>query len=158
MILDNDLIFSDAQDIGQTVATYVGTNVYDHGAAQTAPGGYGTIQKDVFAGEFAKMALLISIIEAVTSAGAATINFQLVQSANADLSSPDVLSQTGALAYTLLTAGKRIALPVPPHGLTKRYFGVQYVIAGATTTAGTVTAGLVRNLDTGLAVPVASLI
>lgn len=152
MILDHDLIFSEAQDIGQVAGSYPCTNPYDNGAAQTAPGGYGTIEKDIFKGDFGKMKFLISIIEAVASGGAATIDFQLVQATDAALTtSVDVLQSTGPIAYTALTAGKRIHLSPPAAGLTKRYWGLRYVIATATTTAGTVTAALVRDVDTGLA-------
>ena len=75
-----------------------------------------------------------------------------VQATDAALTtSVDVLQSTGPIAYTALTAGKRIHLSPPAAGLTKRYWGLRYVVAGATTTAGTVTASLVRNVDTGLA-------
>lgn len=148
MILDNDLVFSTAQDIGQVVGDYASTNVYDNGAAQTAPGGYGTIMKDLLRGGHGPLGgceILITIIEAVTSGGAATIEFLLVQDDNTSLSSPAILASSGAIAYASLTAGAQVRLPLPSKGLTERYMGLVYRIAGATTTAGTVTAAVVAS-------------
>lgn len=147
MILDQDLVFSDAQDIGQVAGTYVSTNAFDNGAAQTIPGGFGTVQKDPLRG-LEGMELLIKIIEAVASGGAATVQFQLVQADDAALSSNvDVIAETPAIGYATLVAGYEVRLALPKKGITQRYFGLRYIIGTATTTAGTVTAALVPAID-----------
>ncbi len=151
MILDNDLIFSDAQDLSQAAGTYVSTNALDNGAAQTAPGGYGTIRKDILRSGFLKV--LIQVIEAFASGGSATLIVQLVQADDAALSSNvEILAQTRTLALAELAAGARIGLQATAGGLNQRYLGLRYVIGTATTTAGTITAGLVHDLDLGNAI------
>lgn len=155
MILDNDLVFSTAQDIGQVVGDYASTNVYDNSvyssatgarsATAAALGGYGNINIDLLRGGLGGCEILITIIEAVTSGGAATIEFLLVQDDNTSLTSPAILASTGAIAYASLTAGAQVRLPIPTKGLTERYMGLVYRIAGATTTAGTVTAVVVAS-------------
>lgn len=87
---------------------------------------------------------------AVTSGGAATVDVQLIESASADLSSPTVLLSTGALAIAALTAGA-VLMDAPMPATSKRYVGWQYVIGTATTTAGTINAGLVKNSPSSIA-------
>jgi len=74
--------------------------------------------------------------------------FQIVSSASANLSSPTVLIETGAVVTAQLTAGRRpIVIDFPQTIITatgQRYIGVQYTIAG-TYGAGTVTCNLVRG-------------
>jgi hypothetical protein len=72
-------------------------------------------------------------------AGGASINFELITSANSDLSSPTSLVSTGAIAVASITAGTewlRIRVPVAD---LSRYLGVRYTVVG-TPTAGTFTA------------------
>jgi hypothetical protein len=64
---------------------------------------------------------------------------------NANLSSPTVLSETPAIALATLAAGYQFRLKTIPMGVTKRYLGMQYVVAGATTTAGAITSGIVAT-------------
>lgn len=146
---DLQTLMSDKQSIAAAAGTVVCTNAIDLGAAGTIPSGYqsrGTARHDI--GASAKPPkLLMQITTTVTSGGSATVQFQLIQSDNADLSSPDVLQSTAAIAYATLVAGYQPRLELPA-GITKRYLGVQYVIAVATTTAGNVTAGLVADKQT----------
>lgn len=144
MMLDKQNTFSDKQDLAQTAATYLSTNSLDLGV----PGvdGLGnTVIADV--GRSRNIELLVQVTETFTSSGSATVQFQLIESANANLSSPDVLATTPAIAYTALKAGYQARLGWPA-GFTKRYIGVQYVIGTATTTAGKVTAALVETRQT----------
>lgn len=129
--------FSAAQDISQTAGTYESTNVYD------------TDNSDGNAADFAKgdpFCVLFTIVQAVAGAGA-TIEMRVVASTVATLDNGDevTLGSTGPLSvnngdlaaakqYTVKCAGVE-NLPA-----THRYIGVNYVIAGATTTAGTVNA------------------
>ena len=78
-------------------------------------------------------------------AGATSVQAQLIESANANLSSPTVLASGPVTAVAAATAGARI-LDVPVGGTRARYLGVQYVLVG-TATGGTVTAGVVAETD-----------
>lgn len=78
-------------------------------------------------------------------AGATSIQAQLIESANGNLSSPNVLASGPVVAVAAAGAGaKLLDVPVPDTGA--RYLGMQYVIVG-TSTAGNVTAGLVGGTD-----------
>lgn len=82
-----------------------------------------------------------------TFAGGTSINVQYIQSANANMSSPDVLAQSGVILLAAIPAAGGAPLwdfPVPPN--TKRYVGIQYVTVGDFTT-GKVSAHLVEATD-----------
>lgn len=99
-----------------------------------------SVNRDVGAGE--DLYAIFTVDEAATAAGAATVEFQVITSGSADLSSPTVLGSTGALAKTELTLGRHPigvcinanALLAQPIG--RRYLGVQYVVATGPLTAG----------------------
>lgn len=80
-----------------------------------------------------------------TLAGGTSIQAQLVESANADGSSPTVLASGPVVALAAATAGAEL-LDVPIPGTAKRYLGVQYVLVG-TFTGGTVSAHVVAETD-----------
>ena len=76
--------------------------------------------------------------EAVTSGtSASTVEFQVIGSAAAALTSPVVLGSSGAIVKTALILGKRVAVRINPQiaSLGLRYLGANYV-ASATLTAG----------------------
>lgn len=77
--------------------------------------------------------------------GGTSIQAQLIESANADLSSPNVLASGPVVPTADATAGAKL-LDVPIPDTQCRYLGLQYVIVG-TSTAGTVTAGIVGGTD-----------
>ena len=83
---------------------------------------------------------------ALTSGGAATIQCQLIESANSNLSSPTVLATGPQLALAAAAAGAKL-LDVPLPDTSARYLGFQYIIGTATTTGGTATAGIVGGTD-----------
>lgn len=78
-------------------------------------------------------------------AGGTSIQAQFIQSANADGSSPDVLSSGPTVALADAVAGAEL-LDVPIPDTTKRYVGFRYVRTGTFTT-GNVSAHLVANTD-----------
>lgn len=135
-MLDQQTILSEDQDLAQAAGTYASTNSYDLGAPGTDALG-NTVAHD--AGQ-SNIPIEVRVTTAFASAGAATVQVQVIQSANADLSSPDVLFETPAIAKATLVAGYRFQTGSLPPGVTKRYIGVQYVIGTATTTAGKCTA------------------
>lgn len=128
MILDALLLLSDAQAL---TATAFSTNTID--LSNVTP------KRDIAVGE--PMAIMLTVdVAADFTTGDETYIVQFVQSANANLSSPDVLAQWAILA-SALTVGASFVLPLPENRITKQYIGLQYTLAGTTPTV-TVTASL----------------
>lgn len=128
MFLDAQTLLWDATALTADAAS---TNSYDTGAAG----------RDISVGE--PLAAVLTVDVAAGVAGTETYEFQVIQSANADLSSPDILLAipfTTALATTLLTAGAIIVIPIPQGAITKRYVGLYH--NGANTPTITVTAAI----------------
>lgn len=98
---------------------------------------------------------LFGVDETVTSGSASTVTFQVISSAAANLGSPTVIAQTGAIPKADLVAGRNpIGLPIPDHALLslpkgQRYLGVQYTIGGANLTAGKFTASISKDAPSG---------
>lgn len=133
MITDSLLLMSSAQAV---TSTAVSTNTIDLSTA-----------RDLGSGEGLKVAFTVDT--AATAAGAATVTFQVITSASANLSSPTVIAQTDAIGKSELTAGRKpilvkvssAVLLAQPIG--QRYFGVQYTVATGPLTAGAFTANVV---------------
>lgn len=127
MLMDNQLLLWDAAALSTDAAS---TNTVDLGAAGN----------DISRGE--PMALVITVdVAAKVSGGTEDYTFQVIQSASADLSSPDNLAMclfTTARATTYLAAGKQVCIPIPPGSITKRYIGAYF--DGSNTPTITVTA------------------
>lgn len=135
MITDALLQLSNAQAV---TASAVSTNTIDLGVA-----------RDVGNGE--PLEVDITVDTTVTAAGAATVNFQVISSAAAALTSPNVIAQTDAIGKAELPAGRQpIRIRISPHVLAslpigQRYLGVQYTVATGPLTAGAFTANVVRD-------------
>lgn len=133
MIADAQNQLSAAQAV---TSTAVSTNTIDLSVA-----------RDVGAGE--ELHIVVTVDTTATAAGAATVNFQVITSAAANLGSPNVIGETGAVAISELPAGRRpIVLPLPRSLLTslplgQRYLGLQYTVATGPLTAGAFTANVV---------------
>lgn len=126
MYIDSFGLFWDAAALS---ASAVSTNAIDLSAALP----------EVGAGE--PLQAMISVdVAADATTGDETYEFRILQSANADLSSADVLV-TRVISRTLLTLGSLHAIEIPPGSVTKRYIGMGYV-GGGTTPTITVTAWL----------------
>lgn len=118
MVLDALLQLSDAQAV--TSADAYSTNTVDLGDV--------TPKREVGTGE--PLALIVTVDVAAAGDGAPasftdTFDFMAVQSANANLSSHDVMIQR-RVAGADLVAGAVIILPLPPGRPTKRYIGARY--------------------------------
>lgn len=106
---------------------------------------------DLGAGE--PLYAVISVDQAAAAAGAATVNFQVISSPNANLSSATVLTQSGAIDKSELTYGRRpIVISIPRHVLTaqlygQRYLGLQFTVNGGPLTAGQFTVNLVHDVQ-----------
>lgn len=132
MILDAQTLLSDAQAVTADAAS---TNTIDLGNV--------TPKNDIGNGE-PLVAVFTVDVAADATTGDETYEFQVIQSANADLSSPDILvkTDTSYITRATLIAGYQLVLPIPPGLVTKRYLGAYYNVGGTTPTI-TVTASVV---------------
>lgn len=90
--------------------------------------------------------LVILTDAAVTSAGAATVDFKLATDDNAAFASPTILASSGPIALAGLAAGVRVfTAPIPKGALSEAYLGVVVSVATAALTGGTVTAYLAQG-------------
>lgn len=146
MFIDRNLEFCIAQDVSAVVGTEViatAINLKNAG-----------IRINIGS---PSMYLVILVQNTFTSGGAATVQFRLV-SDSTDPASTDGSEtrhwQSPAFAYTALTAGKAIIVPLPS-GIPayERYLQLQVVTATATTTAGTISAFLTVNPQDWQALP-----
>lgn len=136
MITDALLTLSSAQAV---TASAVSTNTIDlSGSRDMAQGG--------------NLYAVFGVDEAATAAGAATVTFQVITSANANLSSPSVLASTDAIPKADLTLGRRpINLRVnssvlAAQNLGNRYLGVQYVVATGPLVSGKFSCNLATSV------------
>ena len=124
MITDNELWFADAQ-AETTQATHISTNVYDR---LNANGDLGVGLRRGY--------IEIRINAAVTSAGAATVQWDIIQADNAAMSTnKEVLASTDAIGKATLVAGYKVRIPIPD-GITRRYLAVQDTVGAAALTGG----------------------
>lgn len=142
MILDNNLILSGsvsaagvvAGQLATAVANNVSTNVID-----TGPLAIGSNQPAEF-GQGEALEVVITILQTLTSGGAATVQFQLVEADDAAISSNvNVLVQSDVFGYASLTAGTVVPLHydrAAPY-IARRYVALRIVIGTATLTNGT---------------------
>lgn len=139
MITDALLQLSSAQAV---TATAVSTNTIDLGVARDLGPGC-----DLYA--------MFNVDEAAVAAGAATVTFQIITSAAANLSSPTIIGQTDAISKTELTLGRKpIFVPIPSAILAaqpvgQRYLGVQYTVATGPLTAGKFSCAIVDEDSSG---------
>ena len=131
MYTDAQLRPSDAQDLAGGAATTVSTNSID------------LLSANRNLGRGQQMRAIVTPDEAF--AGGTSLEVQLVQSDNADLSSPDVIASSGTIAEADIPSAAPIFDVAMPDN-TKRYIGFRYVTVG-THTAGTVSAHIVSDTD-----------
>lgn len=125
---------SNNQSVAAAAGTIVSTDSIDLLTANDNPGRSGQ-----------PIRAIATMTAALVGAGA-SIRAEFIESANSNLSSPTVLIAGPTTGVAAAVAGAKL-LDAPLPDTTKRYVGFQYVITGATTTGGTVTAGLVAGTD-----------
>jgi len=136
MMQDAFLQFSAAQAVTASAAS---TNVVDLGIARDLGKGEG-MQVDIRANT------------ACTAAGAATVTFQIQQADDAGFTSNvQTLAQTDAIPIASLTAGASIPMKIDrtsPYP-ARRYLRLYYSVATGPLTAGSFTAGIVKDVQDG---------
>lgn len=140
MILDALLRLSSAQAV---TASAVSTNTIDL-----------LVARDV--GPGSELFAVFGVDVAATAAGAATVTFEVITSAAADLSSPTVIASSGAIPKADLTLARKLfgirvdpaILLATPNG--QRYLGVRYTVATGPLTAGSFTCYISNTLPAGM--------
>lgn len=140
MIIDKNLQFADGTWAPTATGDNISPNVVDMGPLGGSPSA--NTGRDLGEGE--EMLLVITVKTAVTSAGAATVDFQLVTDSSAGMGSKSELIGTGAIAKATLVAGYQIKLK-PPIGGYKQYLAVNASIGTAVLTAGAFEVELVKD-------------
>jgi hypothetical protein len=135
MIFSKQTKLSDDQAV---TATALSTNVIDLGLTGTPYGAVAALSADV--GKGTAIPFLVQVTTAFATLTSLVVSIEV--SANADMSSPTVVAQTGVLPAAVLVAGKQISIQVLPNDVDKRYLAVRYTVAGSNATAGNVTAGI----------------
>jgi len=137
MILDERNEFADALTIATATGRALHGDVIDLGVA-----------RDIGNGE--PLYLVISIDTAVTSAGAATVDFELVSDAQAAIAvdgTATIHASTGAIGKATLVAGYTRVLALPMEGAVyERYLGVITNVGTAALTAGKANAFLTHDV------------
>lgn len=119
MYLDALLLLSDAQ--GFTGAATFSTNTIDLGGS--------TPSREVGTGE----PMGVGVTVDVAAGAGSTVLLEVVQSANANLSSPDVIATFSDVAANFV-AGTLRFLSIPAGFPQKRYLGLRVTVTGGTTT------------------------
>jgi hypothetical protein len=102
--------------------------------------------RDIGGGE--RLFMLFTVTAALT--GGTSLAMEVVTDDNSALSSPKVIGSSGAIPAASLTLGAQFAVALQPvTGLGERYLGANYTVVG-TFAAGTVTAGIVRDVPTNV--------
>ena len=130
MILDKELVFSDAQD-ETTVADHTSDNIVDLTVAGDA---------------LDSLWLEVGVHTAATSDGSATLTVALQTSVDEAFTSPITLLTTAAIGKADLTKGAKLIQTRIPMGC-KRYLRVLYTIGTAVLTGGKFNAYLVSGID-----------
>lgn len=141
MYVDKELLLSDSQDLEMSQGTTYSTNAIDLESL-----------RDI--GKGRPISMVITVDEAFTSAGLATVVFFIVDedtesdgTVTLDSDSVEIV-QTDTLAIARLTEGKVIVIPIPAGLITKQYIGMKYTIGTADTTAGKVSVFLALDAQT----------
>jgi len=136
MILDQQSLFSDAQAI---TASANSSNVID-----TLPGGQNTKSGIGDGQDISLFAQVGTAFATLTS-----LNVQLVSADDSTLTTNAIVHyDSGAIPVASLVAKARVVGLDLPYGKYRRYVGLKYVVTGTNASAGTITAGLVEDLQT----------
>lgn len=148
MLFDANVTFSQDQSLAQVAGTYLSDKSVDTLTVGTPVIG-GPLIKD-----WGRGAYQLEVVSQVTTTfvgATATLTVNLVMADDGPLSvNLTTLYSSPAIAVTALTAGKQIPVCSIPPGITRRFLGLSYVIATATTTAGKVWSGITKGRQTNI--------
>lgn len=138
MILDTNLLLTNAVSFAAVAGTATTTNVIDLGLAARNPFN----GEDIFA--------VVSITTAFLSAGASTTEFRFVTDAQDPMATDGTATfhgSTGAIPKALLVVGARFVVSLNKLGpVSERFLGLNVVTAVATTTAGAATIDIMTTV------------
>ncbi|MSR15344.1 MAG: hypothetical protein EXR86_12430 [Gammaproteobacteria bacterium] len=140
MIMDGHNLFSSAQAVFSAGTTVVSTNIID----------LLKVAQDVGLGE----PLYVSVTVTTAFAGGTSVTFNLITDDNTGMTSTATVYNMGTIPVASLTLAAQfnILFPIALNIPMERYVGIGYLSTG-TTTAGSVTAGIVRNAQKWTAFP-----
>jgi hypothetical protein len=150
MILDALLSFGTAQNLAQPVGNYVSTNILDLHMAGIPVLANNQGARDLGIGDDPALKLLVQAVVAFTSGGAGTLAVSLQGATDNGSGAPNAFSTwwtSPVYALATLSLGGRLMdmdMPRPPDGIAvPRFLQLSYAVAGATFTAGQVSAFIV---------------
>ena len=170
MILDSNLILSQAQAVTVTAASTSVIDLAGVGVGVPAPNKFGTAAifgEDIGIGDgVSPPNILCQVGTAFTAGGAATLQVQLQEAADtgANTGTPgtwNTIAQTDAIAVATLVAGQKLAeFTIPPRypGQTTfpRFYRLNYVVATGPMLTGTIGfAGIITGRDDAPTYPAA---
>ena len=139
MIIDNYLTLSGAWAAGvwtpqlvTATGNNVSTNVIDLASAK--------LNQAADYGQGNELDCVISVVSTLTSGGAATVSFQLVQADDAGITTNvNVLNQTDVFGFASIVAGMIITINLDRTilGVARRYMALRYVVGTAVLTNAT---------------------
>lgn len=135
MFIDKELELSSAQAVTASAAS---TNIIDLGAAG----------EEGFSGKH----IVITVTEAATAAGAATVVFSLEKDDNSSFSSAVAVHASAAIGKAALVVGYELIIPIP-FGLDEQYMRMYYTVATGPLTAGKFTAQVVEGVQKNKSYP-----
>jgi hypothetical protein len=140
MILDERTEFADAATITTATGAHIIGDVIDIGLPGARPGVAGSGTKDLGNGQ--PVYCVVTIDTAVTSAGAATVDFAIYSHTTATITSGASAVATGAIGKATLVAGYTHILTLPAGVELNQYVGLVATVGTAALTAGKVNAFL----------------
>lgn len=149
MMIDNELLLADGTWAPTATGDNISTNVHDTGPLGVpAAGPTANAGRDYGQGQ--DLWMVVTVKTAVTSAGAATVDFRLrTDSAASLVSAPVDLIASGAIAKATLIAGYQVFLRFPSSSAAtyKRYLGCNANIGTAVLTAGAFHVAIVKDIQ-----------
>ena len=138
MILSLEQQLCDDQDLSQVAGSYYSTNIFDRGAPGTPK--YAAAALNIDMGQGNPIPFDVIVTEAFVGA-TATVSFSLEMDTTSAFGSATTVMTTAAIPVATLVVGydpfQGLWLPL---GITEQFLRLKFVIATATTTAGTVSA------------------
>lgn len=154
MILDAFLQFDNAVSLAIAVGTQVSTNIIDLHMAGIPVLANNQGARDMGIGDDPALKLMVQVTTTFTSGGAGTLSVALQGATDNGSGLPAAYSTwwvSPVYALATLNQGSRLLnmdMPRPPDGIAiPRFLRLNYTVAGATMTAGNVSAYIVLDRD-----------